>query len=709
MANSSKPTQTNAESDMANHQQQAVAARWPDFYSLLEVPPNADDETLKKRIREAYMEATANSDHRNIARRIHYQTMVERIVPQARRVLLDPTLRAEYDKQRELHAKGDAAARDYADFLREVPGSGAFGSNPTSAVSVPGRASSTPSFESATSTAGNFGDASFGDEGASTFWSDMALREDSEPLNSEKGAGDASTVEFDRTSKEPEIPVVETPVATLPLEALPSVDSLPVPETPQRIETVQHTEVTPVQVTPVATVPSAVVPPTVSTPEATAVAAPQVEAATVSSSATPIPEQPKPPAADAEIRAKTVSAAEAAALADANSTIITPEVMRRGRPRGDYVSPLMRKVGGESNTRRIFSHTAQMLLAAIAAAGLTIFILRANQAPSKIPLRIVYAPGLQGVMEAERVRFAKTPAGGAVELLMQPLDGRAAMQAALAPGFGADIWIPSEGLWSDRYSDVAGSKNAKPLTQARSLALSPSVLVARADRAAALRRRFPNRTIPSWEALRAAVIADAPGHFGLGDPVRSGSGSIARYFMAKEWSARNGRELSPQTARDTNLWRWLGGFEDNIPVAERLSSDMVKDLALGTGGRYWWAIALESEAIGWIQKGKDLEIFYLPQTNYADHPLCAWERGGNSGGARGAFDSLLRSPEAQTTFLKNGYRPTGIELSTRVAGNPFTDPKLRARGLRREGFRVIERIPYRIVNQLNGAWSERYN
>jgi hypothetical protein len=181
--------------------------------------------------------------------------------------------------------------------------------------------------------------------------------------------------------------------------------------------------------------------------------------------------------------------------------------------------------------------------------------------------------------------------------------------------------------------------------------------------------------------------------------------------MAKEWCARLGKELSPSTARDANLWRWLGGFEDNVPVSARVSSDMVKDLALGTGDRYWWAIALESDAISWIQDGKNLEIWYLPQTNYADHPLASWERsrGAAGGAAMAAFENLLRSDKSQTIFLKHGLRPTGIELTARVEGNPFTDSAMRKRGLKTSGFKVMERIPYKTLNALAAVWAERYS
>ena len=60
--------------------------KWLDFYTLLGVSQDADEGTLRSRIREAYLEAIRNSDHRQVERRLHFQVMSQRIIPQARRI-----------------------------------------------------------------------------------------------------------------------------------------------------------------------------------------------------------------------------------------------------------------------------------------------------------------------------------------------------------------------------------------------------------------------------------------------------------------------------------------------------------------------------------------------------------------------------------------------------------------------------------------------
>lgn len=154
----------------------------------------------------------------------------------------------------------------------------------------------------------------------------------------------------------------------------------------------------------------------------------------------------------------------------------------------------------------------------------------------------------------------------------------------------------------------------------------------------------------------------------------------------------------------------MRGFEDNVPGSPRLAGDMVKDLALGTADRYWWAIAYESDALRWMLRQKPVEVWYLPRSNYADHPFCNLDNRNSqaqSGAARGAFERFLRSPSMQNLLLQNGFRPTETEVSSAIKGNPFNNPQFKTRGLRLKGFRVDDRINYPILNALNVEWSKQ--
>jgi curved DNA-binding protein CbpA len=69
-----------------------------DLYEILELPTDAESETIRQRLNTLYLEAQQNLDHRNPKKRLQYQQMYEVYLPQARHLLLDSKRRAEYDR-----------------------------------------------------------------------------------------------------------------------------------------------------------------------------------------------------------------------------------------------------------------------------------------------------------------------------------------------------------------------------------------------------------------------------------------------------------------------------------------------------------------------------------------------------------------------------------------------------------------------------------
>ena len=72
------------------------------LYSVLEVSPDADEETIRRRINEMFLEAQRNFDHRNFRRRFFYQELFEVHLPQARFHLLDSKRRKDYNNSLKL-------------------------------------------------------------------------------------------------------------------------------------------------------------------------------------------------------------------------------------------------------------------------------------------------------------------------------------------------------------------------------------------------------------------------------------------------------------------------------------------------------------------------------------------------------------------------------------------------------------------------------
>ena len=232
--------------------------------------------------------------------------------------------------------------------------------------------------------------------------------------------------------------------------------------------------------------------------------------------------------------------------------------------------------------------------------------------------------------------------------------------------------------------------------------------MARADRAAPLRAAFPDHKIGDWSALRVLVMREANGHFGLSDPRQFAPGAIARFSMAREWGQTNG--FAPEAAaKNARFWQWMDGFEENVASSAAAPDAMLKDMVLGTTGRFWWAVAYESDALAWLAQGKRLELFYLPRTVLADHPFCAIERIGaplEVAPGRAAFAAYLQSADAQKTLLQSGFRPTEISPATPLDKNPFLGA--RSQGVQLQNLPRDERFNLGALGVIGKKWGEFY-
>lgn len=612
---------------------------WPDLYALLNVPADSDAEVLRKRIREAYAEATANSDHRNIDRRQHYQAMMERVLPQCRRILLEPSTRAAYDRQSALHQQKSPGATEYARFVNTM-GAGETDAGDADALTALGKADelttrheprenevaqaravlqafdvntqddlgatalsvSDTGVSDAGVAAPAFGSAANADPkrapdevlssgespnavGASTA-AQAAADKDAADSNAAAPAGPtwmaarrprsgpAATTSGNGASTFGTSQSKNASAPTLPGETQTAV--VPPHEYLSPRPTAQHLKNAASTTMPMdssnttgsepnnpATVAHAV--------DASGIVASGSAAATSSGNAAASPDVEAqtgarmPEAATVSSGAATISSGAQAVvattqnMADSQATqeplkeehFLTAQVLPRTpyEPRvsvGDTAPRARsgRKIGRPSSGdgNRVLSQTSRLLLTAIAAALLTFFIIRPDDraAVVRVPLRVSFASELEPFMQRARRDFMASGEGAGVEVQLTAVDARDGMLDALGKGgFSPDVWIPSESLWSERFNQVAAQRGRPIIKAMRSLTLSPTVLIARSDHSAELKRRFPDHTIPSWEALRQAIGKGAPGHLGLTDPNKSGSGAITRVFMAREWCEKN--------------------------------------------------------------------------------------------------------------------------------------------------------------------------
>lgn len=664
-----------------------VDGQWLDFYALLDVPVNADEDVIRKRIGKVYSEAAANSDHRDLSRRHYFQALVERVLPQCRRVLLDPEWRAKYDRQHILHSRNDPSAQDYVAFIASMRGNKDLAASSDDAL--PQRMQD--------------------DIKVAREVVECALQgAELDLLPSKAVSGKDAPVVSAEIEVQPHAPAAP---GAAPKAAAPVVAARPAPQ-PAAAKAVPAAPAAP---QPVAAAPAP---------------APEAGRASQNPSQAPTEAPPASPTFVEEIsqsgepvRAKVITAEEAAAIRRRRSSNPDAEAFvsdglgaaRRKTRKG----PGSRVIVGDNNIPpgRLISPTSMNLMVAITGVLLTITINRFTTSPAvatnvgRTPIYLAVASEMEGAMLQAETNWEKTPEGSSFDLVVQPVDSKVGLQRALGSGGQMpDAWIPSSSLWADIYNSQASKSKRETINADQSVAQTPMVLIARRERAGVLRQRFPNNQITSWEALRSAVSSGARGHLGLTDPQKAATGALARFSMAREWGASRG--MTPaQAAKNANFWKWMASFEENSPAAAAQTGAMVKDLVLGTTGRYWWGIAYESDALEWMSQGKPLEIYYLPRTTLANHPFCAIERVGaplEVAQGRASFEKYLRSTTMQKELLTSGFRPTEVSLTTKTKGNPFLNSNFRSRGARTGNLPRDERPNASGVQVIMSEWGKRY-
>jgi hypothetical protein len=87
--------------------------RFVDLYSILDVPPDATTDVIRRQIARLYIEAQDNLEHRNFRKRFYYSEMYEVHLPNAHHSLLNEERRAAYDLALKSHlAAGGSSHTD---------------------------------------------------------------------------------------------------------------------------------------------------------------------------------------------------------------------------------------------------------------------------------------------------------------------------------------------------------------------------------------------------------------------------------------------------------------------------------------------------------------------------------------------------------------------------------------------------------------------
>ncbi|BCM93185.1 hypothetical protein IAD21_05073 [Abditibacteriota bacterium] len=679
--------------------------QWLDFYALLDVQVSADEDTIRRRIGKVYADAAANTEHRDMTLRMYYQSLVERVLPQARRVLLDPQWRAKYDRQHILHSIGDPTAQNYVAFIAAMRG-GEISNQPDSDLSqLPARvqdeiiaarevvecARAGLELELLPSQAVK----------ARAVPPHTLSKPESRSLSIPSKAEVARKAE---AARKPESAKIEVPAPRKPLDPARSRSIVSQPhENPVIISAQETQHEQPIQATTSPVQKSSAKAPLVEVQEGEV-----VRAQTLTAQEARDIRRRRPSNVDEEPFVAPPSFHE---KISGEAKLPPRKGTKKGVPSRVVVGDNM--VGGR---KRLLSPTSLNLMVAITGVLFTISIQKFASTPAvatsseRMPVLLAASPEITPALQRAEKAWEGTGDGQNFDIVVQESDESSGVRRALNGGETApDVWIPASDSAVDSYNSLAPRFKRHSLSAGDSLGRTPVVLMARSDHAGELRRRFPNHQIDSWSALRDAVSAGAVNHFGMSDPQKTSVGALTRFSMAREWGESNGQ--APGVAAKSNaFWKWMSGFEANSPSAYPSMGDLINDLSQDSASRVWWGLTYESDALNAMGKGEAVEVYYLPRTILADHPFCDVERVGAGvevAAARQSFKRFLRSDDGQKALLLAGMRPSNLSLQTRVKGNPFANVNFQTRGIHQTLGRD-ERDSTSTMPTLLAAWANRF-
>lgn len=118
-----------------------------------------------------------------------------------------------------------------------------------------------------------------------------------------------------------------------------------------------------------------------------------------------------------------------------------------------------------------------------------------------------------------------------------------------------------------------------------------------------------------------------------------------------------GAQIEQGASEDEGI-EYLRRLFANVPVQDKSARESLQTF---TGGKGDVMIAYENEIITAQQKGEDIEYIIPDQTILIENPIAATSDSQNPEKAQ-AFIDFLRTPEAQRTFGKKGYRPVNKDV-----------------------------------------------
>lgn len=345
--------------------------------------------------------------------------------------------------------------------------------------------------------------------------------------------------------------------------------------------------------------------------------------------------------------------------------------------------------------------------------------------PDPITLTVVYGTEKETWLQEATAAFEASGAnlrGAPINVELRGIGSGEALQGLSSGTLQADVWSPASSLWIELLDNDAQQPNGRQLITSsgadapRSLVLTPLVLVAWQQRAAAL----SNSDQTVWQNLHTAIVAPegwaAKGRpewgfvkWGHTRPTTSNSGLQTLLLLAYAYHNKSSG-LTVADVQNPEFILWLSETEKAATFGDS-SGTFIDDLVLYGPSKYDLVATYENLALEQITNARNrwndsLVLIYPPANIWSDHPYAIvdaeWVTPAEREAAR-VFRDFLLSRKQQEQALRLGFRPALQDVALDSPNSPFT--RNNTAGVQFDVPQLVEVPDAAVVNALLETWT----
>lgn len=314
----------------------------------------------------------------------------------------------------------------------------------------------------------------------------------------------------------------------------------------------------------------------------------------------------------------------------------------------------------------------------------------ADSAELTVAVSPIMAPTLQERVDSFNRQRLNTPDGKTMQVSVRVVNpdemvnqslGQAPYQALIPD---SSLWLGQiDQRWMDQQADQGEQGIISPRRVGESVrfAVSPIVLAAWEEVARDL--GWPNQSV-GWSSIQRKATTDA--NFKWNHPnTQHAAGMLA---TLAEFYAGAGltRGLTEEIATQPHVLDYVREVEATIRFYGEGEVVILQRLAQEGRNFLDLFVAQEQSVINWNRGARGnqdalVAIYPAEGTLWVDHPLALLELGGpgelavtdNQQLTFRAFADYLRSPQSQSFFLAEGYRPADLNIALDAPGSPFAN------------------------------------